>query len=374
MKESWRKSVTKLKPYIPGKAIEEVKRELGLDEIIRLASNENPFGPSPKAVEAMQIAVKDSQLYPESTCRELREKLGNFYKIDPDQFLIANGADNIISLIGNAYINPGDEIIYCTPTFPAYRTITLLMEGTPVEVPLLANHTYNLEGILSAINENTKLIFICNPNNPTGTILGENELELFFKKIPPHVIVVLDEAYVDFIDRERYSTGIDYVKEGYPVIFVRTFSKLYGLAGTRIGYAAARFEYIEPIRAVREPFSANRIAHAGALAAFDDQEYINKSLRENKREMIELTKELKALGFNVTESHANFLFVDMKEDVKELSKALMQEGILIRPCIAWGLPTYARISIGTWEQNKQLIKSLKKIRKNLTATVAKGEK
>ena len=138
MKESWRKSVTKLKPYIPGKAIEEVKRELGLDEIIRLASNENPFGPSPKAVEAMQIAVKDSQLYPESTCRELREKLGNFYKIDPDQFLIANGADNIISLIGNAYINPGDEIIYCTPTFPAYRTITLLMEGTPVEVPLLA--------------------------------------------------------------------------------------------------------------------------------------------------------------------------------------------------------------------------------------------
>ncbi|TDK60246.1 aminotransferase class I/II-fold pyridoxal phosphate-dependent enzyme [Bacillus salipaludis] len=239
----------------------------------------------------------------------------------------------------------------------------MLMEGTTIEVPLLENHTYNLEGILTAINENTKLIFICNPNNPTGTILAENELELFLKSIPPHVIVVLDEAYVEFIDRERYRTGIDYVKEGYPVIFVRTFSKLYGLAGTRIGYAAARVEYIETIQAVREPFSANRIAHAGALAALDDQEYINKSLRENKREMLELTNKLKTLGFDVIESHANFLFVDMKEHVMVLSQALMQEGILIRPCIAWGLQSHARISIGTSEQNKLLIKSLKKLEK-----------
>lgn len=361
----WRRSGRKLKPYIPGKAIEEVKRELGLDEIIRLASNENPFGPSPKAVQAMQLALQESQLYPEPTGRELREKLAGIYQLAPEQFLVANGGDNVITLIGTAYINPGDEVIYCTPTFPAYRTITLLMEGIPVEIPVTEDYTYDLDGILASINENTKLIFICNPNNPTGTIVEEDKLEAFLKQIPSHVIVVLDEAYVEFINREGYRTGIDFVKEGYPVIFIRTFSKLYGLAGTRIGYVAGNEEYIEAIRAVREPFAANRMAQAGAIAALDDIEYKQKSLQENKREAEMLIKELSALGFSVTETHANFLFVDVKEDGMKLSDALMREGILIRPCAAWGLHTYVRITIGTAEQNKRLVNSLRKIGQKL---------
>ncbi|MFK2827256.1 histidinol-phosphate transaminase [Bacillus sp. B190/17] len=366
--ELWRRSATKLKAYIPGKAIEDVKKELGLEEIIRLASNENPFGPSPKAVEAMQQAVLDSQLYPEATCSELRKKLGSLYDIDSDQIIVGNGADNVITLIGSAYINPGDEVIYCTPTFPAYRTITLLMEGTPVEIPVDENYTFDLQAILSAINDKTKLIFICNPNNPTGTIVEEDQLEAFLKQVPPHVVVVLDEAYAEFIGREGYHTGPDFVKAGYPVIFVRTFSKLYGLAGTRIGYAAGSKEHIAPIQAVREPFAANRIANAGAVAALDDEEYKNKTIQENKQEMKKLIKELQALGYDVAESHANFLFVDLKEDAVQLFEALMKEGILIRPCIAWGLGTHARITIGSAQQNEHLLQALRKVSQKLTTS------
>ncbi|MCM3766894.1 histidinol-phosphate transaminase [Neobacillus niacini] len=366
--EKWRKNVAQLKPYIPGKAIEEVRRELGLEEIIRLASNENPSGPSPKAVEAMQKAIFDSQLYPESTSRELREKLGSMHNIHPDQFLIGNGADNVITLIGTAYINPGDEVIYCTPTFPAYRTITLLMGGTPIEVPLQYDYTYDLDKILEVITEKTKLIFICNPNNPTGTILKEGKLKSFLGKLPLHVIVVLDEAYVEFIEEKDYDDGPNFVKDGFPVIFVRTFSKLYGLAGTRVGYCAASPELMEPIRAVREPFAVNRIAHAGALAALDDEKYKHKIIEENRVEKGKLTKKLQSFGLDVTESHTNFLFVDMRGDVLEMANSLMQEGILIRPCTAWGLPSHARITIGTEEQNKRFISALKKIRKKQTTT------
>ncbi|MBL4954337.1 histidinol-phosphate transaminase [Neobacillus sp. YIM B02564] len=359
--DQWRRSIRQLKEYIPGKAIEEVKRELGLDKIIRLASNENPFGPSPKAVQAMQAAVADSQLYPESTGREVREKLANLYQLALDQLLIANGGDNVISLIGTAYINPGDEVIYCTPTFPAYRTTTLLMEGIPVEVPMTQDYTYNLEGILAAITENTKLIFVCNPNNPTGTIVENADFEAFLQQLPPHVIVVLDEAYVEFIAREGYRNGIDFLKDGYPVICIRTFSKLYGLAGTRIGYAVGSKEHLKPICAVREPFAANRIAQAGALAALDDTEYKSKSIRENRFEAVKLIKELRGLGFDVNDTHANFLFVDVKENVSKVSEVLLHDGIIIRPCTAWGLKTHARITIGTSEQNERLLQSLRKI-------------
>ncbi|MGG1400250.1 histidinol-phosphate transaminase [Bacillus salipaludis] len=357
----WRSSVKKLDPYIPGKAIEEVKRELGLEEIIRLASNENPFGPSPKAVETMQRVILDGHLYPDASCFELRQKLGTIQGIEPDQYIIGNGADNIISLVIAAYVNSGDEVVYCTPTFSEYRRNTLLMEGVPVEVATTEDHSFDLEAMLEAITDKTKLVIVCNPNNPTGTIVEGEKLRSFLKQLPKHVIAVLDEAYIEFVNQEKYFTGVEYLKEGCSLIAIRTFSKLYGLAGLRVGYAITTKELMIPLQAVREPFACNRVSQAGAIASLEDEAHLNKVLSENRTEMLRLIKEFQALGYEVKESHTNFLFINMLQDTTKLAGDLLCRGLIIRPCAAWGLPTYARISIGTAEQNDRLIGILKEI-------------
>ncbi|WP_045522658.1 histidinol-phosphate transaminase [Neobacillus niacini] len=364
-KKMWRNEVKYLTPYVPGKPIEDVRRELGLDEVIRLASNENPIGPSPVALRAMSEALKDSWLYPEPSCRELREKLGVKYDVSADKIIVANGADHIITLIGNAYINSGDEVIYCKPTFTSYREITLLMGGIPIEIPLNKDFEADLNGILNAITSKTKLIFICNPNNPTGTVVKNDELESFLNQVPDGVLVILDEAYAEYISINGYRSGIDFVKKGYPVITIRTFSKFYGLAGVRIGYAVSSEAYLEPLLAVKQTFSVNRIAIAGALAALDDIEFLNKMLLELYEEKERLTIELQKMGFVVINSQANFLFVDMKQEVSTLFNKLMKKGILIRPCSPWSLKTFSRITIGTFDQNNSLINALKEIQQEM---------
>ncbi|MDU2242576.1 MAG: aminotransferase class I/II-fold pyridoxal phosphate-dependent enzyme, partial [Paenibacillus sp.] len=281
-KELWRQEVTKLKTYVPGKSIEEVKKQYGLTAIIRLASNENPYGPSPKAAAAMKEAVSDSHLYPEPTSAEVRRMLGEQYGIDPGQIVVSNGADNVLMLIGQAYINSGDEVVYCVPTFPVYRTSTVMMGGVPVEVPLTGDYKFDLDRILDSITVLTKLVYICNPNNPTGTIVGSDELEAFLRKVPSHVIVVLDEAYVEFVGLPGYKKGVEFIKEGYNVISVHTFSKLYGLAATRIGYAIASPQLLAPILAVREPFPVSRLAAAAAAASLEDTEYRDFILTSNR--------------------------------------------------------------------------------------------
>ncbi|MFK2826684.1 histidinol-phosphate transaminase [Bacillus sp. B190/17] len=362
MSESlWRSSVKDLDPYIPGQAAEEAKKQAELTDVIRLATNENQLGPSPKAIEAMVKAIQEAHFYPDLTCLELRTKLGALHGIDPENYVIANGADNIINLVIASYINPGDEVVYCTPTFSEYHKNTLLMGGVPVEIPTTKDHKFDLEAMLEAINEKTKLVIVCNPNNPTGTIVEEEELREFFKRVPKHVVAVLDEAYGEFINRENYATGVEYIKEGLPVITIRTFSKLYGLAGMRVGYAMARPELIQPLQRVREPFACNRVAHAGALGALEDVEHKNKTLSDNKREMEKLVKEFRAFGYEVEESHTNFLFVDMKQETGSIGAELASQGLIIRPCAAWGHPTHARISIGTAEQNDKLLKALQEI-------------
>ncbi|KAB7706714.1 histidinol-phosphate transaminase [Bacillus aerolatus] len=357
----WRNNVRKLDPYIPGQAAEEAKQQEKLTEVVRLATNENQLGPSPKAIEAMTKALQEVHFYPDLTSLELRTKLGELHGIDPENYVVANGADNIINLVIASYINPGDEVVYCTPTFSEYHKNTLLMGGVPVELPTTKDHKFDLEAILGAITEKTKIVIVCNPNNPTGTIVGEEELRAFFKRLPKHVVAVLDEAYGEFISVENYATGVEYIKEGLPVITIRTFSKLYGLAGMRVGYAMATEELIQPLQRVREPFACNRVAHAGALGALEDTEHKNKTLTENKREMKKLIKEFRALGYEVEESHTNFLFVDMKQDTSKIAGELAAKGLITRPCAAWGYPTYARISIGTAEQNDKLVKALQEI-------------
>src|SRR5699024_10565437 len=263
----WRGFVEQISPYVPGKSIEAVKKEYNLTEVHRLASNENPLGPSEKAKEAMAEAAMEAHLYPDTSALSLRETLADLYGVTSDEILTGNGADNVISLVVSAYVNEGDEVLYCTPTFPAYRSSTLLMGGVPVEVPLKEDFTYDLEAMQASITPKTKLVFICNPNNPTGTIVDKAALEKFIQEVPDHVLVILDEAYIEYVTDVVYKTGIDFYKDGYPVLTIRTFSKFYSLAGLRIGYALGSKEVLDPILRLREPFALNRIAIAAAVAS-----------------------------------------------------------------------------------------------------------
>lgn len=358
-KELWRKGIDGMVPYIPGKPIEDVKREYGIEKITRLASNENPLGPSPKAIEAMQKAVADGWLYPEPTGMALRERLADLYQLDPEQFVVGNGADHLISMICGAFINEGDEVLYSAPTFNSYRGATLAMGGMPVEIPLTSDYVYDVDAILNAVTERTKVIFICNPNNPTGTILSPEKLRRFLDQVPSHVLTVLDEAYAEFIREDDYPTGRDFIHEGYQLITLRTFSKLYGLAGTRVGYAYGNEDVLAPIKVVRPTFEVNRIALAGAEATLDDLSYSKESLKTIWDEVDRLTAIYRDLGFDVIVTHTNFIFVDVKTDANQLSESLLHKGIIIRPCTPWGLDKHVRITIGSPDQNDLLVDAIR---------------
>lgn len=360
MEQLWNNRIKKMDAYVPGKSIEDVKKELNLKEVIRMASNENPYGPSPKAIAAAQEASALNQLYPEPSTRKLREKLGEEYEITPDQILVSNGADNVLLIISQAFINMNDEVIYCVPTFPVYRSSTLLMGGIPVEIPLTTDYKFDLEGIFQAINKRTKLIYICNPNNPTGTIVDSESLKNFLERIPDHVIVVLDEAYAEFISIEGYKQGVAYVKEGYNLISVHTFSKLYGLAAARVGFAIASEELLKPMYAVREPFPVTRSSEAAAIASLEDAPYKKFILDENQKEIKYLREELQKLGMSTVESFANFLFVNAGQDVEDLCAQLLRQGIIVRPCTSFGHPNHFRITIGSAAQNKKFLQAIKR--------------
>lgn len=363
--ELWRKGIDQLTPYVPGKPIEDVKREYGVEKVTKLASNENPLGPSPRAIEAMQETVANGWLYPEPTGMGLREKLADWYHMDLEQFVLGNGADHLLSLISGAFTNEGDEVIYCMPTFPSYRKSILAMGGTPVEVPLTADYVYDLDAILEAVTDRTKMIFICNPNNPTGTILEPEVLKAFLEKVPSHVLTVLDEAYAEFIREEHYPTGKDYIQGGHQIIALRTFSKLYGLAGTRIGYALGSEELLAPVKAVRPTFEVNRVALAGAEATLEDLSYSKETLQTITEEADRLKAIYRDAGFDVVDTHTNFMFVDVKTDAEQFSDALLRKGIIIRPCTPWGLKTHVRITIGSPEQNDLLIEAIKEIKERV---------
>ncbi len=351
-----RNTVRYLNQYIPGEPIEKVKEKYGVNEIIKLASNENPLGASPKAIEAMKEMLDIAQLYPDPEANDLRRKLANRLNLNQDNFIIANGADNIITLLGEAFVNQNDEVIYCNPTFPSYRTAIIKNEGVPVELPLTVDYKYDLDGILQKINSKTKAIFICNPNNPTGTLLDDKELDKFIKKVPEDVITVIDEAYIEFIEDKNYKDSVDYVKDNKNVIVVRTFSKIYGLAGLRVGYAISNPEIIKTIFMVRETFAANRIAISGAVAALDDEEFLDSTYKVNRIGKKYLKEEFIKMGFDVVDSQANFLYVDMKTDIDKLFENLKRKGFVIRPS-----KTHARITVGTMDQNRKFIKALKDI-------------
>jgi histidinol-phosphate aminotransferase len=355
-----RKILERLQPYVPGKAPEEVRRSHGLEKVIKMASNENPWGTSPKALERAKMELEKSALYPEGSCLELREALAKRYEVSKDMIVVSNGGDNVLGLIAHAFLEVGDEAVMATPTFPIYRTAALVAGGEPIEVPL-RNFVHDLHAMAQKVGPRTKLLFICNPNNPTGTIVRRHDLMGFLETLPETVLVVLDEVYCDFVEEEDFPDGISLIKEGWRILSVRSFSKLYGLAGLRIGYAVGPEDIIDALEKVREPFPVNRVAQAAALGALEDEEFRRFVISETKGERKRLASALEDMGLNCLESHTNFLFVDLGRDSEVVFEKLLRMGIIIRPGKIWGTPTWCRITIGRREENQELLSALRKV-------------
>jgi histidinol-phosphate aminotransferase len=353
-----RPNVLQMEAYRPGKPIEEVKRELGLDEVIKLASNENPLGPSPKAIEAMQAALTQVHLYPDGYAYELRAALADYYGMPPDWILIGNGSDEIIHYLGLAYLNPGDELMMGHPSFVRYEAAAYLNNAVLRQVPLDSDYRHDLHAMHQQINERTKLFFIANPNNPTGTLINQNELEGLLKSLPEHVILILDEAYFEYATHPDYPNGLDYVRQGYNVIVMRTFSKAYGLAGLRVGYSIGRPDLMDPLERVREPFNVNSLAQAAATAALQDQAHVQHTRELNRQSLEYLYNVCTRLGLRYIPSWANFLMIDGNRPGDELFRALLKRGIIVRSGEPLGMPNFIRVNTGTREQNEKFARAL----------------
>jgi histidinol-phosphate aminotransferase len=355
-----RSGVLTINAWPTGKPIEELQAELGLESLALMATNENPLGPSPKAVEAIKAESEKVNRYPQGPCTYLRRKVAARLGIGEDMIMFSNGADNCLRIIGYTFLNAGDEVIAAHPTFPVYGIVSRVMGAVPLEVPL-NNHTHDLAAMAERIGPRTKLIFVCNPNNPTGTIVKKKELNAFVEALPDHVVLILDEAYFEFVDDAEYPDALDYIREGRNVVALRTFSKLYGIAGLRIGYTLASPELIAVMERVREPFPVSRVAEAAALAAVDDETFKSRVLANNEESKHFLYESFDKLGLSYAETHTNFMFVDLKIDAKEAAQALLERGYLIRPGTPWKHPSFARITFGTMEENRGFVEALTQV-------------
>jgi histidinol-phosphate aminotransferase len=355
-----RKGILKIASYVPGKSIEEVQNEFGAKRWTKLASNENLLGPSPKALIAIRKELAKINFYPEGSCTVLRGALAEKFAIPERMIVISNGADNLILMIANAFVNEGDEVVMADPTFPVYTNVTQIVGGKPIKVRL-KDFTHDLDAMLKKVNRKTKLVFVCNPNNPTGTTVSVEALKAFLSRLPRRVIVVLDEAYGDFVEDALYPNGLDYIKERRQVIVLRTFSKVYGLAGLRIGYALGREDLVDCLYRVRDPFPVHRLAQVAAVAALEDEDHAVRSIQSVYEGKRYLYKELDRMGLSYVPSEANFIFVDFEKDSEEVFQAFLREGIIVRPGKIWGYPTFARVTIGRMEDNRRFIKALKRI-------------
>jgi histidinol-phosphate aminotransferase len=342
--------------YEPGKPIEDVARELGLDPagIIKLASNENPWGPSPRAVAAATRALAHGELYPDGGCFALRQKLATKWGLGADQFVVGNGSNEVIELLGHVFLGPGDEVVMGAPAFVVYKLVTLLFGAKAVEVPLV-DYRHDLGKIAAAITPKTKLVFVCTPNNPTGTANTEEELLAFARALPEHVVAVFDEAYAEFLDKAPDLRPL--IVEGRRVVCLRTFSKIYGLASLRIGYGYGSAEMCALLNRVRQPFNVNAIAQAAALAAMDDDAFAEKTAQGNREGLEVLVRGCEALGLEVVRSVANFMLVRVGDGARVFD-ALQRKGVIVRPVKSYGMPEWVRVTVGTPAQNERLLAEL----------------
>jgi len=347
-----------LEPYEPGKPMEELERELGISQSTKLASNENPIGPSPRALAAAHEALGGVNRYPDGASFELRVRLAERLGVDVEQLVFGCGADEILELVMKCFVGPGDEVVHAWPSFAMYPIVAKGMGGTPVPVPLDESWQHDLPAMARAVGERTRVVFVCNPNNPTGTSVGAEAFDAFVKALPGSVILVVDEAYFEFVRRPDFPDALAWVARRPGTLVMRTFSKIYGLAGLRIGYGVGDPELIDYLQRARHPFNVNRVAEAAALAALDDAEHARRTREQNAQGIEYLSLELSALGFEVWPTDANFLLV-RTGDVYE---ALLAEGVIVRPLKGFGLQDCVRISVGLPEENERVVKALRRLR------------
>lgn len=343
-------------PYVPGKPISDVQRELGLAEVIKLASNENPFGCSKKVGEVLKDALSEIPLYPDGNATVLREKLAEKHNLKPEQFIFGAGSNEIITLIAQVLLNPGDESIYADPSFVWYDTAVKTSGATPVIIPL-KDYTHDLDAMKNAITDKTKIIWICNPNNPTGTIVTTQQLDDFLKSVPANIAIVLDEAYYEYARGENYPETVPLLEKYPNLIILRTFSKAYGLASLRVGYGMASGEFVSYLNRVRPPFNVNTIAQMAAVAALDDQDFVNNTVIETKKGLNFLYDAFDKLNLRYVKSYANFVWVETCMPSKDLFRKLLHKGVIIRPFMG----NWVRITVGTQEENNKLITALKEV-------------
>lgn len=345
--------------YEPGKPIEDVARERGLkpEDIIKMASNENPLGPSPKAIQAMKEAVDEIHIYPDGASWKLRTALAEKFGFEMGNIIIGCGSNEIIELIGHAFLQPGDNIITAKHAFSVYKLMAKVFDAQTIEVDD-PGYTHDLDAMAAAITPQTKELFVANPNNPTGTLVTQEAIDRFMAQVPPHVIVVFDEAYYEFLDNPPDT--LKYVREGRNVVVLRTFSKIQGLAGTRVGYGIASKEIIDVLQRARQPFNVTAIAQAGALASLQDQEHQDKTKAITDEGRAYLQAQFEAMGLEYIPSYANFVLVKVG-DGNAVFKAMMDKGIILRAMASYKLPEWIRISVGTMAQNERCIAELKKV-------------
>jgi histidinol-phosphate aminotransferase len=352
--------IESLQPYVPGKPIEEVEREYGVSDVAKLASNENALGPSPKALAAAREACGKVNLYPDGSAWYLKNALAAKLGVPPEEVFVGNGSNELIELMVRTFVLENEEVLTSANSFVAYRLAAQAHGRGLVEAPMKDRH-YDLVAMRGMLTRKTKLVFLANPDNPTGTYFGLEDLEPFLAAVPKNVIVVLDEAYVEFVTARDFPNGLEIRKRHPNVVALRTFSKIYGLAGLRLGYGVARREWVEYLDRVRAPFNVNLVAQAAGVAALADEEHVRKSRALVESERPFLARGLAALGGKVLPSQANFLFADLGRPGMGLFEALLREGVVVRPMGGYGFPTAQRITVGLRSENEKCLAALKKV-------------
>jgi histidinol-phosphate aminotransferase len=351
----WKKKLLTLTPYQPGKSIESVQKQYNLEKIVKLASNENPYGCSKMAIAALQTTSLSMAIYPDGYGTSLREGLAPFLGVKPEELIFGNGSDNIIQMISRALLHPEANTVMAVPTFSQYKH-NAIIEGAEIrEVPLV-NGEHDLDQMLAAIDENTNVVWLCSPNNPTGTYIPENKLISFLKEVPAQTLVVLDEAYYEYVVAEDYYQSINLTRNYPNLIVLRTFSKIYGLASLRVGYGVANPAIIKALEPAREPFNVNSLGQAAALAAIGDQEFIKECSRKNRKNLSRIYEFCDLNNLEYYPTQTNFILIDFKVDSDKAFQFLLEKGYIVRSGKALGFPTCVRITVGTEEENEGLLK------------------